>query len=357
MLDPCTRGALLLLPLLLLGGPMAEPTTADVTPPPPAEPRAVADDYHGETVTDDYRWLEAWDPQVEAWIDGQNAHSRSFLDALPNRDPIEARVRALFSAGGARYASLTMAGDKLFALRYGAQRRHWHLWSSRVRRCPPCWPAETRASGRSPSRRCSSIPRWSTPAVTPPSTGTCPHPTAPFWPCRCRRAAPRPATSTLFETSAGQALGEVVPHVQNGTGGGDVAWLPDGAGFFYTRYPRTGERAEEDMGFFQQVYFHRLGTHTDDDRYEFGKNFPRIAETRFEMASDGRLLVTMQEGDSGRFRFFLRDRTRGWHRLADYADQLARCASTSTAACLRCPDWTPRAVACSTWTRRRSTSG
>src|SRR2546426_2061429 len=42
----------------------------------------------------------------------------------------------------------------------------------------------------------------------------------------------------------------------------------DGTGFYYTRYPAAGERAEVDLPFYQQVYFHRVGADAATDRSE-----------------------------------------------------------------------------------------
>ena len=40
---------------------------------PPARHGTDADDYHGETIADPYRWLEATgDPEVAGWIKAQN---------------------------------------------------------------------------------------------------------------------------------------------------------------------------------------------------------------------------------------------------------------------------------------------
>ena len=36
--------------------------------------------------------------------------------------------------------------------------------------------------------------------------------------------------------------------------------MADGSGFYYTRYPQGNERPAEDANFYQQVYFHKLGT-------------------------------------------------------------------------------------------------
>ena len=86
----------------------------------------------------------------------------------------------------------------------------------------------------------------------------------------------------VYDTDTAKEVYEVVPRVNGGTAGGDLAWAPDGKGFFYTRYPRGKERPAEDIDFYQQVYFHALGTPTEKDRYELGKDLPRIAEIKLE---------------------------------------------------------------------------
>jgi len=71
----------------------------------------------------------------------------------------------------------------------------------------------------------------------------------------------------VFEVDSGKELkSDVIPRVNNGTAGGSVAWNADGTGFFYTRYPRSGERASEDLNFYQQIYFHNLGDPEAKDR-------------------------------------------------------------------------------------------
>ena len=55
-----------------------------------------------------------------------------------------------------------------------------------------------------------------------------------------------------------------MPRVNGGTAGGSVAWNADGTGFYYTRYPPGNERPKADLDFYQQVYFHKLGTPTDE---------------------------------------------------------------------------------------------
>src|SRR5947207_3134960 len=67
-------------------------------------------------------------------------------------------------------------------------------------------------------------------------------------------------TLYFYDAASGQRRADRVPRVHGPTAGGSAAWDGQGTGVFYTRYPRPGERSEADLGFYQQVYFHRLDT-------------------------------------------------------------------------------------------------
>ena len=91
---------------------------ADDVPPVPATPkRPVTDEYHGVKVVDDYRWLEtASDPEVRTWSDAQNTRSRAYLDRLPMRAEIAARLKQLYTGQAASFSGLWERAGVLFAL-------------------------------------------------------------------------------------------------------------------------------------------------------------------------------------------------------------------------------------------------
>ncbi|HTW82804.1 MAG TPA: prolyl oligopeptidase family serine peptidase [Candidatus Sulfotelmatobacter sp.] len=63
---------------------------------PPAPRGTVTDTYFGTVVADPYRWLEDVDsPQTTAWVRAEGALTRSYLDAIPQRDAIKAKYRTL----------------------------------------------------------------------------------------------------------------------------------------------------------------------------------------------------------------------------------------------------------------------
>jgi len=87
----------LFLPLLITLLFTGIPSPAGALPPPPATATgSVIDTLHGKEIADPYRWLEDQEsPETRAWIDAQNAYTRSVLDSLPGRDKIAARLTEL----------------------------------------------------------------------------------------------------------------------------------------------------------------------------------------------------------------------------------------------------------------------
>ena len=64
--------------------------------PPVAPIRPVTEDYYGTRVVDPYRYMENLkDPEVQAWMKGQNDYARSVLAKIPGREKLLARIREL----------------------------------------------------------------------------------------------------------------------------------------------------------------------------------------------------------------------------------------------------------------------
>ena len=117
-------------------------------------------------------------------------------------------------------------------------------------------------------------------------------------------------------------IGEPIRRVHGGTAGGSLAWSGDGSGFWYTRYPRAGERPAADLAFYQQVWFHRLGQAESTDRKELGDELPRIAEVELHARRDGKwVLALVKNGDGGEAELWLRQAGKApWKRLSRFAD-------------------------------------
>src|SRR5439155_11209422 len=111
---------------------------------------------------------------------------------------------------------------------------------------------------------------------------------------------------------------DVIPHAHGGTAGGSLAWNADGSGFWFTRYPHEGEKPKEELDFWQQVWFHKLGN--ANDTYELGKELPRIAEIQLQSSEDGKhLFALVSNGDGGDRALWVRA-SGGWTQVSKFED-------------------------------------
>jgi prolyl oligopeptidase len=281
---------------------------------PKTPKKPVTDIYHGVKVTDDYRWLDnANDPAVKEWTEAQNRRSRAVLDQFPQMKQLRNRLQQILTDNSASHYALQYRGDRLFALKSQPPKEQPFL----VTLASPDEPGSYRIlvdPNRINAKGTTAID-WYVPsrdgqsqllAVSLSENGT------------------EDGTVHVYNVASGAKLTDVIPRVNGATAGGGLAWSADGLGFYYTRYPRGKERPKEDMDFYQQVYFHKLGTATEQDTYAIGKDFPRIAEITLESSPDGRyVLALVANGDGGEFEHHLLGPSGAWTRLSRFADGLS----------------------------------
>src|SRR5258706_1913066 len=70
-----------------------------ISQPPVTPIELETESLHGEPITDAYRWLEDLEsPRVRTWIEAQTKRARGYLDSVPCRTRLAARIRAMNSA-------------------------------------------------------------------------------------------------------------------------------------------------------------------------------------------------------------------------------------------------------------------
>lgn len=283
---------------------------------PPQTPQIpVANVYHRINVVDSYQWLEDWnDERVKTWSDEQNAYARNVLDHLPYIEELRERITEIMTAESVRYSSLSRCEGKLFA----------------IKRQPPLeqpFLVVMDSVEETQSERVIVDPMKIDPSGSTTIDWYVPSNDGRLVAVSLSVGGSESGDVHIYESQGGREVGEVIVRVNGGTAGGDVAWTPDGSGFYYTRYPREGERPVEDLDFYQQVWFHQLGTSPDEDRYEVGKDFPRIVEIKLESdKQSGLVLLSTQYGDSGRFSHHIRMPGGRWKQISDYDDQIVQAA-------------------------------
>lgn len=280
---------------------------------PPTKQDTVTDIYHSISVTEHYRWLENFDdPAVKDWMAAQNAFSQKYFSSIESRKAFRAELDRFNSVQSTSYYSLKYIKGFLFALKSQPPKQQPFIISltdpndlstERVVLDPNLLDTtgQTSMDWYQPSSDAKLV------AVSLSYRGS------------------EDGTLFIFDVATGNKLPDSIPRVNFPTAGGSVAWNEDNSGFYYTRYPQKGERADEDLHFFQQVYFHKLGTDVSEDRYEVGKEFPRIAEIELETSEDGRhVLATVSNGDGGEYEHHLYSPDKRWSQLTKLSDRITK---------------------------------
>jgi prolyl oligopeptidase len=80
----------------------------------PAPVKPVTETLWGKQVTDNYRYMEALDPQTVAWMNAQSAYTHSILDAIPRRAALEAKIAALTGSFGFTQGYVSYGGRAFY---------------------------------------------------------------------------------------------------------------------------------------------------------------------------------------------------------------------------------------------------
>ena len=274
----------------------------------------VSSTYHGITVTEDYRWLEdAQSDQARSWTVAQDRRTRDYLENLPLYGAVRRRVGEVLTAESVRYDALRQAGPAYFALKRQPPKQQPFLVvlsdlddlsDERVLADP----GGIDDSGATTIDWYQPSPDGSLVAVSLSSHGT------------------RNGTVHLYHATSGQLIGSAVSRVTGGTAPGSLAWAGDSSGFWHTRYPSPGECPDGDVAFYQEVWYHPLGSSGEDDSRELAGRFAdnRIAENVLSASPDGQWVMDrVKKGDGGEWQLFIREQAGGdWWLAADVGDMV-----------------------------------
>src|ERR1700726_966556 len=278
---------------------------------PQTPKKPVTDEYQGIKVQDDYQWLEKDDdPEVKAWSEGQNKRTRAYIDKLPDRAAVEKQLTEWYAKTSPSYSELVARPGVLFAMKFQPPKQQQMLMT-------------LASADNLKSEKMVLDPNALDVKGTTAIDWFAPSRDGKYVAMSISQGGSEDGTLHIYETATGKALKDSIAHVQYPTAGGSAAWNADGTGIYYTRFPRKGERPDADLNFYQQIYFHKLGTADTEDTYSLGKDFPRIAEIKLEASRDGKfILTTVANGDGGDFAHYLLGPDGRWKQITQFSDQI-----------------------------------
>ncbi|MBN2471577.1 MAG: S9 family peptidase [Anaerolineae bacterium] len=215
---------------------------------PQARKDAVVDDYFGIPVADPYRWMEdPQAPELRAYIDAQNAITRAYLDAIPERERIQARLAALHSSPQvAEYGQASRRGAYYF---YAMHNGHDQA-------------VLYRREGVNGEPHIVLDPNAFTMDGAPILMQTVPDPTGTLLSYSISRGGSDWQEFFVRNLQSGQDLPDHLAWCKFTT----IAWKADSSGFYYNRFPEPQpgqEKLAENLNC--RIYFHRIGTSQAED--------------------------------------------------------------------------------------------
>jgi len=257
-------------------------------PQPSAEPRrfnypasargSVVEELHGVSVADPYRWLEdANSKETHDWVEAQNRLSRGYLDGLPERSSIRARLRELWDFE--RFELPFKRGGRYFYFHNtGLQNQPVLFWLSSLKATPKLLldPNLSAADGTVALKY-----------VVPSEDGR-------FIAYALARAGSDWNEWRVRRVDDGTDLPDLLLWSKFTS----VAWLKDGSGFYYSRYEEPKpDAALSEANYFNKLYFHRLGQKQAEDALIYERKDKRKWSFVASTTQDGRyVVVTAHEG-------------------------------------------------------------
>ena len=247
------------------------------------------DDYHGTKVADPYRWLEDDNaPATKAWVEEQNKVTFGYLEQIPERARIRARLTELWNYE--RYGVPFKEGGRYFFTRNDGLQNQGVLYTMR---------------GLEESPRLLLDPNALSPDGTIALGGYSITEDGQLMAYGLSSAGSDWQEWLVRDIESGRDLPDRIKWVKSST----AAWTKDGKGFFYSRYDAPSEtNTFKGVNYFHKLYYHRLGTDQEQDPLIYDR--PDQKEWGFfgGVTDDGRyLIITAWHGTDTRNRVFYKD--------------------------------------------------
>ncbi len=250
---------------------------------PKTETVAVVDEQFGIKVADPYRWLEddvRVAPAVAQWVGQQNAVTDAYLDTLPGKDVLAARMKTLFDYE--RFGLPEKAGKRYFFTKNDGLQNQSVLYArtglkgkDRVLIDPNTWAKDgaTALDAWVPSKNGKLL------AYSVQDGGS-------DW-----------RTIRVLDVQSGRVLPDEIKWAKFT----NISWVGDG--FLYSRFAAPTEGAAfQSLNYNQTVYFHKIGTPQSADEVVYATPDRKELGHSAEVTHDGKwVLLTSSAGTDEKY--------------------------------------------------------
>ena len=243
----------------------------------------VVDEQFGVKVADPYRWLEddvRVSPAVAEWVKSQNAVTDKYLDTLPGKDVLAARMKKLYDYE--RFGLPEKAGGTYFFTKNDGLQNQSVLFAreglsgkDRVLIDPNNWAKDGATA----------LDSW-----VPSKDGK-------LLAYAIQDGGSDWRTIKVLDTTTGKVLSDEIKWAKFT----NISWI--GGGFLYSRFAAPDEgSAFQQLNFNQTVYFHKIGTPQAEDQVVYATpDRPQLGHSA-EVTQDGKwVLLTSSAGTDEKY--------------------------------------------------------
>lgn len=249
------------------------------------------DAYHGVKVEDPYRWLEDDNSEeTKAWVKAQNKVTFDYLQAIPQREEIRARLNKVWNYE--RMGLPSEYGARWFFTRNSGLQNQSVLYVSEALDAEP---------------RLLLDPNKLSEDGTTSLTETAPSEDGKKLVYGISKGGSDWQEFRVKDIDTGKDLPDVLEWIKFS----GASWAKDGSGFYYSRYPQPKEGAAlTEMNKNQRVYFHKLGTPQSADPLIYERpDQPDWGLSAWVTDDGGYLIINVSQGTDPRKRVFYKDLT------------------------------------------------
>ena len=228
------------------------------------------DEYFGTSVPDPYRWMEDLESEeVATWVTAQNDLARPFLGEIPGRGRIKDRLTELWDY--ARFGIPWKEGGRYFFTQNDGLRDQDLVYVAESLDAAP---------------RVLLDPNRFSEDATIALAGMSASPDGRYLAYATSDGGTDWKTWRVREIAIGEDLPDEVADTKFTT----PSWLPNGQGFFYSRYP-AGPDGRGDGQAQVRIFFHNVGTDQESDELVYAVEDSKVRNPEGTVSEDGRYLL------------------------------------------------------------------